>query len=67
MGDKRTEIQLQWAGRKFRCNKTGDEITIPKDVRECQFFSFGECFIDVGRAGCYSRKGGNPEEIFDHD
>ncbi len=52
----------EWAGRKYRCMDTGEELTIPHDVRPKQFFAFGECFVDVGD-GYYGRMGGNLEEI----
>ena len=52
----------KWEGRQFRCKKTGTTFTIPEDVRPKQFFSFGECFVDVGD-GYYSRFGGEVEEI----
>ena len=52
----------QWAGRMFVDNQTGDELTIPDDVRPKQFFEFGNSFIDVGD-GHYSRAGGDFEEL----
>ena len=61
----KTKTQEIWAGRKFRCNITGIVFTIPDDVRECDFFSFGESFVDVGRAGFYCRFGGDVKEIKD--
>lgn len=48
-----------WAGTKWRCGITGEEITLPYDVKPKQFFSFGDSFIDVGD-GYYSRAGGQP-------
>lgn len=65
-----TKLELfrkEWVGRKFKCKKTGEELTIPENVRECEFFSFGECFIDVGRYGFYSRAGGEFEEIVEEN
>lgn len=62
---EKTKIQKIWAGRKFRCNITGVEFTIPDDVRECDWFPFGESFVDVGRADFYSRFGGDVQEIKD--
>ena len=53
-----------WIGRTFRCKDTGETLTIPEDVHEAQFFSFGDCFVDVGR-GYYARFGGNIEEVKD--
>lgn len=61
--NKQELFRKEWVGRKFKCKKTGEELTIPENVRECEFFSFGECFIDVGRYGFYSRAGGEFEEV----
>lgn len=55
-------VREQFAGRKFRCKKTGVVLTIPSDVIPRQFFAFGDCFIDVGD-GWYSRSSGSYEEI----
>ena len=44
-----------WAGNKYKCTKTGEIFTIPEDVKECDFFQFGEAFVDVGRRGSYCR------------
>ena len=57
------EIRKTWAGKTFECNETGERLTIPEDVVECDFFTFGKCFIDVGRWGSYSRAGGSFQEI----
>lgn len=60
MSDK--TIQEKFAGREFRCKKTGETLTIPSNVRTGQFFEFGDCFIDVGDT-YYSRWGGDLEEL----
>ena len=49
------EFNQTWKGRKFKCSTTGEVFTIPEDVEECDFFQFGEAFIDVGRRGSYCR------------
>ena len=49
------EFRCQWVGRKFRCNTTGMVFEIPKDVKERDFLSFGEAYLDVGRLNLYSR------------
>ena len=49
------EFKQLWAGKKYKCTKTGEVFTIPDDVKECDFFSFGEAFVDVGRRGSYCR------------
>ena len=49
------EFRCQWAGKKYRCQETGEELTIPDDVKPCDFFSFGQCAVDVGRLNSYSR------------
>lgn len=56
-------FQQIWAGRKFKCTETGEVLVIPDNVYQTQFFSFGKCFIDVDREGCYSRACGNFEEL----
>jgi len=52
-----------WVGRRFKCNKTGEVLTIPEDVRECQYFAFGECGVDVGRYPFYARWVGDLVEL----
>ena len=49
------EFNQTWQGRKFKCSTTGEVFTIPEDVEECDFFQFGEAFVDVGRRGFYCR------------
>ena len=58
------DFQKEWAGRTFRCLETGETLVIPNDVRRRQFFTFGECFVDVGD-GFYARFGGNMVEEVD--
>lgn len=55
------EFKQEWVGRKFKCKSTGEVFIIPKDVEECDFFSFGSAFVDVGRLGAYHRLGGCEE------
>lgn len=52
------EFNRMWAGLKYKCTKTGEIFTIPENVKECDFFQFGEAFIDVGRRGSYCRLSG---------
>lgn len=54
------EWQKYWGGRAFKCGITGETFTIPEDVHECCFYTFGESFVDVGRKGLYCRYGGDP-------
>lgn len=57
-------MQLEWEGRTFRCVKTNQQATIERgDVYECGTWCVGECMIDFGRAGAYSRIVGELEEI----
>ena len=49
------EFRCQWAGKKYRCQETGEELTIPDNVKPCDFFCFGQCAVDVGRLNSYSR------------
>lgn len=63
--NKLEEFRAAWVGRRFRCRNTGEILIIPEDVRECDFFSFGDCFVDVGRWPHYSRWGGNMDELGD--
>lgn len=58
---KKYLFKKHWVGRKYRCNKTGEEFTIPFDIYERDFFHVGEGFIDLGRLNCYSRFGGVTE------
>ena len=57
------EFRCQWIGRKFKCKNTGEELIIPENVREKDFYPFGDCFVDVGVLNGYSRFGGPVEEI----
>jgi len=52
------EFRCEWAGKKYRCQETGEELTIPDNVKPCDFFSFGKCFVDTGRLNFYCRMGG---------
>ena len=52
------EFKQLWAGKKYKCTKTGEIFTIPEDVKERDLFFFGESFIDVGRRGSYCRLSG---------
>lgn len=61
--DDLKEFRKQWVGRKYKCLDTGEEFTIPSTVRQRDFFSFGNCFVDVGRLNAYARYGGNIKEI----
>lgn len=61
--NRREEFKAKWASRRFRCKTTGEEFVIPDDVQECDFYSFGECYIDVGRLNAYCRFSGHIEEI----
>lgn len=62
MGKDYYKFKCTWIGRKFRCMKTGEELTILETVTYGSFFEFGECFIDAGD-GYYCRFGGNIEEV----
>lgn len=57
------EFQQAWAGKKYKCVKTGEVFTIPADVKECDFFSFGDASVDVGRLGAYHRLSGCEEVL----
>lgn len=52
---KEEQFKKQWSGRVFMCPKTGEQFVIPTDVRECDYFNIGECFLDVGRLNAYNR------------
>ena len=49
------EFKQLWAGKKYKCTKTGEVFTIPDDVKECDFFQIGEGFLDTGRLAVYCR------------
>ena len=49
------EFRCQWVGKKYRCKETGEEFTIPDNVKPRDYFAFGQCGVDVGRLNCYSR------------
>lgn len=61
--NRKEEFKAKWARRRFRCKITGEEFVIPDDVYETAFYSFGECYIDVGRLNAYCRYLGSVEEI----
>ena len=52
-----------WANTTWRCEETGDVVTIPFEVEETDFFLIGNGYIDVGRWGSYSRRAGNLTKI----
>lgn len=52
---KKYQFNKEWAGRSFKCNTTGQIFTVPTSVAECQFFQWGEAFLDTGRLNAYSR------------
>ena len=52
---KKYRFRKQWAGKKYRCNTTGQEFAVPFNVSECAFFQWGEAFVDVGRLNAYAR------------
>lgn len=56
-------FMCQWYGRSFKCAKTGETITLGKDIYPKQFISFGKCAIDLGVPYGYSRKIGEMIEI----
>lgn len=49
-------FRKQWAGRIFMCPKTGEQLVVPNDVREGQYFVIGDQFLDVGRLDAYHRR-----------
>lgn len=59
---KRYDFKCLWAGRQFRCKKTGSVFKIPNSVTPKDFYGVGDGFIDVGD-GYYCRFGGAIEEI----
>jgi len=56
------KFKCEWVGKRFRCQSTGEIFEIPETVRERDFYSWGEAYVDVGRLNCYSRFS-NCEEI----
>ena len=57
-------LELKYAGKTFKCTKTG----LTKTIEECQcfpksFIAIGDSAIDMGVQGAYSRIIGNLEEI----
>lgn len=53
---KMYQFKKEWCGKRYQCKTTGEILTIPYSVKECDFFSFGEnCFVDVGRLNSYCR------------
>ena len=57
------EFSQAWKGRKFKCSTTGEVFTIPDSVKQCDYFSFGKAFVDVGRLGAYHRLSGCEEVL----
>lgn len=52
---KKYLFKKQWYNRTFQCNTTGEIFTIPFEVQEIDFCSFGNAYVDVGRLNAYSR------------
>lgn len=59
-------FKKQWYNRSFRCNSTGQEFRVPMSVQECQFFQWGQAYLDTGRLNSYSRMS-NCTEIVSED
>lgn len=59
------EFRAKWAGKTFKCTISGETITIPDDVRQCELFGIGDGFLDVGRHNHYSRMSDNIVEVLD--
>lgn len=57
------EFKCGWVGRVFQCNETGEKVTIPFGVKECNYFKVGNGAVDVGRLNAYCRIIGNVIEI----
>lgn len=57
------EFRCQWVGCTFQCQDTGETFTIPADVREKDFFSVGNGYVDVGVLNRYCRFGGSIKEV----
>lgn len=61
---KQKALELTWAGRSFKCGKTGVVVIItPEQAYERNLITVGEGFIDLGVFQGYSRVFGNVEEI----
>lgn len=58
----KVEFRQKWVGRKFKCLNSGEEFTIPDNVRKGDFFYVGDGFIDVGDEFMH-RVGGNLIEV----
>lgn len=56
-------FKVQWCGRRFRCVNTGEEFVIPFEVKERDYFAWGDVAVDVGRLNGYHRIIGKVEEI----
>lgn len=52
---KKYLFKKQWYGKKYKCNGTGEEFTIPFDVYETACYYFGAAMVDVGRLDAYCR------------
>lgn len=55
------EFKCGWVGRVFQCNETGEKVTIPYGVKECNFFTVGNGYVDIGRLNAYARFSGVTE------
>lgn len=57
-------LELQWAGKTFECQTTGERRTLTKhDTYERNFIAIGACNLDFGVAGGYHRALGNLVEV----
>lgn len=52
-----------WAGRTFKCNQTGVEMTLGVDLHYRQYIPIGNCAIDLGMPNSYHRMIGDISEI----
>lgn len=56
-------FKCQWVGRVFECESTGEQHTIPNNIKEKAFIMIGEGYIDLGVLNGYYRRSGVKEVV----
>lgn len=56
-------FKCQWVGRVFECESTGEQHTITHNIKEKQFITIGNGYIDLGVLNGYYRRSGVKEVV----
>ena len=60
-------FKCRWVGRVFECNSTEEQLTITHNIKEKEFITIGDGWIDVGTLDGYHRWSGVKEIYDEHE